>query len=84
MTDLGEIAKHERQRMRVVQAPDLANALRRDGIAELAAKRIARIGRIRDHSVRAQNGSGLADEPRLRIVRMKVKDLGHAASGAAP
>ena len=65
------------RRWRFVDAANLANAPRRRRVADVAAERVARIGRIGDDPARPQDRRRLPDEPRLRIGGMHLEELGH-------
>ena len=51
--DLGEVAAHEREVVALVEAADAAQPLERRGGAEVAAERVARVGRIGDQPAAA-------------------------------
>ena len=68
--DVGQVAQHQRQVMRVVDAANLPDAPGGLGVAELAAQRIARIGRIGDDAAVAQDRRRLPDQARLRVRRV--------------
>ncbi len=57
-SDFGQVAQDERQVMRVADAANQADALRRGCIADMAAQRIARVGRIGDDAAVAQDRRG--------------------------
>jgi hypothetical protein len=67
MPDLRQVAQHEGQQVRLVDAPDLADASRRRGVPEVATERVRRIGRVGDDPARAKNRRRLPDEARLRF-----------------
>ena len=77
MADLGEVAQHQREMVSLVDTADLPDAPRRDGVADVAAQRIARVGRVRDDAALAQDRRRLPDEARLRVGRMNLEELGH-------
>ena len=54
--------------------------LRTVHVAQLAAKRVARVRRVSDHTARADDVSDLDDRPLLRIGRMDVEVPGHSTS----
>ena len=78
VADLGQVAQHERQMMPFVDAADLPDAPRRVGVADVAAERVARIGRIGDHAAVAQDRRRLPDQARLRVGRVNLEELGHS------
>src|SRR6266545_1318118 len=79
MADAGEVAQHQGQVMRIADAADLADALRGSRLAEATAERVTRVRRIGNHATIAQDRRRLANEPRLRIDRVDLKELGHGA-----
>src|SRR6266702_3882323 len=66
-SNFGEIATQDRQMMLVVDSSQRAYAPRAGGVTHLASKRIARVGRVRDHSPVPDDGCRSSHEPRLRI-----------------
>jgi hypothetical protein len=62
-----------------VRLPDIAYALQRRLVADVAAQRVARIGGIDDHASTAQHLDGLADEAPLRRHRMQLQIDAHFA-----
>ncbi len=75
--DLGQVAAHQGEVVPVVEAPDSANAVHGLLVPHLAAQRIAGIGGIDDDATGAQDLHRLADEPRLGVIRMYLKELCH-------
>ncbi len=81
MADRRKIAQHQRQVVLVVEAANLPDAPRGHGVAEMAAERVARIGRIRDDAAVAQDRRRLPDQARLRVGGVNLEELGHARAG---
>src|SRR5690606_14226867 len=82
----------EREMMVLVRLTDPRDALHRRLVADVAAQRIAGIGRVNDYSTVADDRDRLPDQPRLRIFRMDfeeatwhgIKDLLAAVMNAEP
>ncbi len=72
-----QVAAHERQVMRVVDAANVADALGRADVAQLAAERVARVRRIGNDATLAQDDRRLPDQARLRVRRVNAEKLGH-------
>ena len=63
-----------------VSVAQLANALKRVGIADVATERVAAIRRIGNQSARAQDLRSLADKAQLWILRVQFEILTQAAN----
>ena len=74
--DLGQVAAHQREMMVAVGVAQAADALERGRVADVTAERVAAVGRIGDQPAVAQDLRGLADQPRLRILRVQFEILG--------
>jgi hypothetical protein len=74
---LRQVAAHEGEVMACIEAPDTANTIQRRLVADLAAERVGRVRRIHDDAAGAHDIHGLANEPRLRILRMYLEKLAH-------
>ena len=74
-----QVAAQQRQVMPFVHPAHEADALNRGLVADMAAQRVAGIGRIDHDAALADDLAGLPDEPRLRIARMHGEALRHAA-----
>jgi hypothetical protein len=61
----------------IVEAAQLAQALERFGIAQMATDGIAGVGRIRDEAAATQDFRDPAHEPRLRMRRVNFEILRH-------
>ena len=66
--------------MMTVRRAQFADALQRIGVPDMAAERVATIGRIRDYAAIAQYLRGLTNQPRLRVLRMQFEILAQAAN----
>ncbi|MCY1466521.1 hypothetical protein D9M71_848510 [compost metagenome] len=66
--------------MLLVQPAQAADALDRALVADQAAQRIGRIGRIDDHPAGPDDLHGLLDQARLRILRVYLEKLTHDIS----
>ena len=73
LADLGKVPAHQSEMVVPVGLPDIADALQRRLVADMAAERIAGIGGVDDHSSAAQNLDGLAHEAPLRGYRMQLQ-----------
>src|SRR6185436_9100891 len=65
LADLGEVAAQQREMMALVHVADLPQALHRGLVADVAAERVTRVRRIRDHSTTTDDVDRRPDEPRL-------------------
>ncbi len=79
----GEVTAYEREMVALVHVADASDALHRRLVADVAAERVARVRGVRDHAARADDVHRLADEPRLRVLRMHRKVLRHSLVGRA-
>ena len=77
---IGQVATDERQMVRLADAADLANALRRRRIVQMAAERVARIRRIGDDPAVTQDFGREPHQPRLRMRGVDGEELGHEAA----
>jgi intracellular septation protein len=75
--DVREITAHQREVMIAVRLANLADALERSLIADMAAERIARIRRINDHPAAPQRLYRLAYVAELRRDRMQLQIDAH-------
>ncbi len=76
-SDFREVATHQRQVVLVVDAAQVADALDRCRIADVAAERVARVGGIGDHAAGPHDARGARDQPVLGVERVNGKELGH-------
>ena len=75
--DLRQVAAHQRQVVTRIHVPHAAQALDRAGVPEMAAQRVAGVGRIGDQPAAAHDLSGAAHQPRLRVSGMDREILRH-------
>ena len=73
--DLAQVAAHQREVMMTVRLADAPHALERVLVADMAAERVAGVGRIGDDPAGAHDLGGAADQPRLRVDRMQFEVL---------
>ncbi len=79
-SDLGQIGAHQRVVVVTVGVPEPADALQGSGITNMAAERIATVGRIGYQPAVAQDLRGLADQSRLRVLRVQFEILAQGAN----
>ncbi len=65
--------------MAVRQLTDAADPLHRPLVFNFAAQRVAGVGRINDHPALTHNLHRLVNQPRLRVIRMDIKNLAHTS-----
>src|ERR1700734_703019 len=70
LSDFGQIAAHQSKMVISIRLPNVADALQRRLVADMAAERIARIRGIHDYPAAAQSLDRLAHEAPLRGHRM--------------
>ena len=83
-TDLGQIAAHQREIMLLPSLPDSANSIHRPLVANMAAKCIARVRRIRNQPAAANRCNDFGDTPGLRICGMNFNQSRHARIVTTP
>ncbi len=66
--------------MVLVGAANPLDALHRGLVADVAAERVTRIGRVNDDAAAVDDRDRLLDQPALRIVRMNFEILRHRGS----
>ncbi len=74
---VGKVAAHQGEMMIAIGLPNAADALQCGLVANMAAKRIARIGGIHDDPSAAQHLNGLTHESTLRRHRMQLQVDAH-------
>ena len=84
LPELGEVLAHQREVVPVVEAADPQDPVAAVAVAELAAERVAGVGRVGDQLVVAQRVGDLPEQPRLRVVRVDVEVAGHVRPGRRP
>src|SRR5687768_8265624 len=77
---LREVAAHQREVVTLVDGADATQALEPPGVAAVAAKRVAGIGRIGDHPAAAHDVRRLANQALLRMRGMNREELRHQAA----
>ena len=73
LADVRQIAAHQGEMMIAIRLADVADALERRLVADVAAERIAGIRRIDDHAAAAQGLGRLTYEAALRRYRMQLQ-----------
>ena len=77
LPELGEVPAHQREVVPVVELPDPQDPVAAVPVAELAAQRVAGVGRVGDQRVVAQRLDDLGDQPGLRVDRVEVEVARH-------
>src|SRR5690606_25462511 len=77
---LRQVAAHQGEVVLVIETPQAADALQRALVAQLAAQRVGRVGRVGDHAAGAQDLHRLLDQPRLGVLRVNLEKLAHDIS----
>ena len=62
----------------LVDVADAPDPFHRRLVADVAAERVARVRRVGDHASVTDDFDRVPDEPRLRVLRVHRKILGHA------
>lgn len=78
--DFGQVSAYQRVMVVAVSLAQPSNAFQRVGIADVAAKRVATVGRVGYQPAVAQNLRGLTNQPRLRVLRVQFEILAQAAN----
>src|SRR5690606_25351267 len=76
-TEFRQVAAYQCEIVLVIELADTANALERALIAELAAQRVGRIGRIGYDAAAADDFYSARDEAGLRVVGVNLEELAH-------
>ena len=74
--DLGQVAAHQRELVVPVEVADATQAIGRVPVVEMAAERVAGIGRIRDHGALAQALGDPQQGALLRVHGVQFEPLG--------
>ncbi len=72
--DSSDRSRHIRVKLAVRQLTDAADPLHRPLVFNFAAQRVAGVGRINDHPALTHNLHRLVNQPRLRVIRMDIKN----------
>ena len=75
--DFSQVSAHQSEVMMFIHLTYRANACHDILVAQLAAQRITRIGRINDNTARPHNGGRLSYQAQLRVIGMDGKELSH-------